>query len=249
MSYRSPVEDAVLARLLAADPGPGDEQRYGEGPDHVWEWWGPEGAPVVVLVHGGYFRPAVDRTHARPMAAALSEAGYRVALAEYRRVPGDPDASVDDLVLLADHLGRNGEAPVAWVGHSAGGTLAMLLLLLGKTRGPVVALAPVADLARAATEGLGDEAVSAWMGGLPGEVAAYARLDPAVLLRRDGFPDAQLTVVHPAEDGTVPAVHTRDLGIPATLVPGASHFDVVDPESPHVKIVFAALQEAIARAG
>ncbi|WP_432559573.1 alpha/beta hydrolase family protein [Granulicoccus sp. GXG6511] len=252
MTYRTASEDAALDRLLTTGVGVGEHESYGDDPDQVCEWWGPPGAPVVVVVHGGYFRPTIDRTHARPMAAALASAGHRVALLEYRRRPGQPTASVDDLERFDRHLRARGEAPAAWVGHSAGGTLVLLQGLAdgdapdprgvagGRAESLIVALAPVADLARAARERLGDGAVVDWMGGLPGEVAAYRRLDPRALLDRGGRVD-RLTVLHGEHDGTVPAEHTRDLPVRATILSGAHHFDVIDPESPHFRTVLAAL--------
>lgn len=71
-------------------------------------------------MHGGYFRPAIDRTHTRPMARALAQEGWLVVLAEYRRVPGDPNASTDDLTALDTHLRETGHDVAARVGHSAG---------------------------------------------------------------------------------------------------------------------------------
>ena len=44
------------------------------------------------LVHGGFWRPDYDRTHLRPLAAALADVGYLVVSLEYRRSPGQPDA-------------------------------------------------------------------------------------------------------------------------------------------------------------
>lgn len=236
MTHRSAAEDAALDRLLTEEVGVGEVISYGDDPDQVCEWWGSPAHPVVVIVHGGYFRPTIDRTHARSMAAALAQAGYRVALLEYRRRPGEPTASVTDLELFDSCL--QGE-PIAWIGHSAGGTLVMLQGLCHPTPSLILALAPVADLARAATEGLGDGAVPAWMGGFPEEVA-YTDLDPALRLRR-GESIENLAIIHGEDDATVPVEHTRDLPVPATVLSGAHHFDVIDPTSPHFATVLGVL--------
>lgn len=242
MTYRAPAEDAALDRLLTTNVGVGILRSYGEDPDQVWEFWGSTQDPVVVIVHGGFFRPTIDRTHARPLAAALAGAGFAAVLAEYRRRPSDPDASVTDLRRLADRLAEDGISPVAWLGHSAGGTLVLLHALLGPGAPRMIALAPVTDLAGTALAGLGDEAVVEWMGGLPGEVAAYDRLDPLRLLRAGVRSAAELVIVHGADDGTVPPDQTRALPVPTTILPGAHHFDLIDPESAHFATVLATLR-------
>src|SRR5215218_5364061 len=44
---------------------------------------------TVLLLHGGFWKTAYDRTHTRPMAVALAAEGFVVASPEYRRVgPG-----------------------------------------------------------------------------------------------------------------------------------------------------------------
>lgn len=242
-NFRSPVEDAAVDRLVQTDVGVGEEARYGEDHDQIWEWWGAPHDRVVAVVHGGYFRPTIDRTHARPMAAALARAGFRVALLEYRRRPGDPDASLDDLRRFGTRLRELGTEPTAWIGHSAGGTLVMTHGLTTDFPGVpprILALAPVADLSRAARERLGDGAVVDWMAGLPEDTAAYHRVDPSLLLAQ-GHTIPRLTILHGADDGTVPAQHSRDLAVPATILPGVHHFDLVDPESPHFAATLAAL--------
>ena len=53
-------------------------------------------APLVVVVHGGFWRDEWDRAHAGPQSDGLAAAGYVVATVEYRRVgwrrrlAGDP---------------------------------------------------------------------------------------------------------------------------------------------------------------
>ena len=50
---------------------------------------GPAAAPLVVFLHGGFWRAAYDRKHARPLAEALAAAGFAVCVPEYRRVGQD----------------------------------------------------------------------------------------------------------------------------------------------------------------
>ena len=51
----------------------------------------PEGRPLVLIIHGGFWRPAYARAHTGPMSEAIAAAGWTVASIEYRRVPGAPD--------------------------------------------------------------------------------------------------------------------------------------------------------------
>ncbi|GIH14738.1 alpha/beta hydrolase [Rugosimonospora africana] len=91
-------------------------------------------APVVVLVHGGYWRDRyrLDLMHA--MAADLASRGFAVWNVEYRRVgsPGGgwPGTFLDVAAAfdaLADLAGRHrlDLSRIAAVGHSAGGHLAL----------------------------------------------------------------------------------------------------------------------------
>jgi acetyl esterase/lipase len=124
---------------------PDDTVRYGPGPEQVASVWRPRFgamgvAPVVMFVHGGFWRAAYDRTHVGPLAVALAEAGFLVCAPEYRRVgsgsggagggwPGTFDdiaAAVDGLPGVLNELG--GPPPRAGLilgGHSAGGHLAL----------------------------------------------------------------------------------------------------------------------------
>ena len=92
----------------------------------------------MLIIHGGFWQAEWDRMHARPMAAALADAGYLVGSVEYRRIgspggggwPGtfdDVAAAIDELpemitAVAPDPLHLQG---VVLVGHSAGGHLAL----------------------------------------------------------------------------------------------------------------------------
>lgn len=225
-------EDEVLDRLLDEGSRLGSATTpYGPHPDQVLEACGPEAGRTLVVVHGGYFRPAVDRTHARPQARALADAGWRVVLAEYRRVPGDPFATTADLAALDAHLRDHRHDVAAWVGHSAGGALALWRALTPELP-PVraLALAPVADLDAAVEQRLGGDAVADWVGEVPG---ALGLLDPTRLLAAHPDRAGSLHLVHGDGDATVPVAQTEGFAAPRTVLPGADHFDLVDPASPY----------------
>ncbi|HEU4948572.1 MAG TPA: alpha/beta hydrolase, partial [Kribbella sp.] len=226
------AEDRSVLTRSAAPPD--DVLRYGEQPDQVMDVWsGTSDRPIVVLVHGGFWRPDYDRVHLRPMAEALSAAGWPVASIEYRREPGHPDVTVDDLRAALDRLPvLLGEArPMVLVGHSAGGHLVLWAATAVKPPGlrGTVALAPVADLALAYRLQLDDGAVADFLG-TPPEVRKD--LDPVLLPQ----PTTPVTVVHGTADTVVPValaesytgVHRSTRYVPIT---GAGHFELIDPTS------------------
>ncbi|MDN5726463.1 MAG: hypothetical protein L0G99_11115, partial [Propionibacteriales bacterium] len=249
------AEEESLARLLADDTPEVEPTPYGSEVDQVFETYGPANGPLVVVVHGGYFRSTIDRTHARPMARALATSGLRVVLTEYRRVPGRPELTMDDLRLLEDHLTAHGDRPALWLGHSAGGLL-VLQRATDRTRPPVpvIALAGVTGLIRAAAEGVGDGAIVGWMGGSPADLpGAYDQADPQVRLSRpydhdQDHPTPKIWLLHGTDDVTVPVSHSVTFGAPATIIHGAHHYDLIDPESPYWPRVVSSVLEAISRA-
>lgn len=205
---------------------------YGDHPDQVIEVWeGLSDRPLVVVVHGGFWRPAVDRAHARPQAGALAASGASVVLVEYRRLPGDPGATVADLraaVGLAA-AGTPGNGTLVLVGHSAGGHLALWLAATHPPPGLVrtVGLGAVADLGLAEVLDLGSGAVPAFLGA---PAATRPELDPARL------PPAgcEVVLISAALDEEVPAslatsYAARHPGTNRTELAGTRHMDLIDP--------------------
>ena len=205
-------------------------------------------APVLVLLHGGFWRDAWDRRHTRPLAAALRDRGWLVATPEYRRTgglggwPGTFDDVADLrerlLPLLRDVLpGRVAAVQPTLVGHSAGGHLALWWALTSLSSPPrrTVGLAPVSDLGRADEEGLGSGAVTALLGGGPHEVPErYAAADPAARMRAGEVPAGEVVLVHGRHDEDVPVQHSRDLAtdVGVALVElDCEHFALIDPLS------------------
>lgn len=238
---------SVLSRPA---PPPDSLLRYGDHADQVVDvWFGDDRAAsrsVVVLVHGGFWRPEYDRIHARPMAHALAAAGWAVASIEYRREPGRPDAAVDDLRTALARLPEllvdaRYDETVVLVGHSAGGHLVLWATAAADPAGlrGTIALAPVADLVLAERLDLDGGAVPAFLGG-PAE--SRADLDP----RRLPAPPTPTTVVHGIEDAVVPIAvgESYAAGHPAVRLvrlPGAGHYEVIDPLSAAWPLVTAEL--------
>jgi len=229
-----PEDRSVLSRPAS---GPDTVLRYGPDADHVLDvrFGGPEAArrPLVVLLHGGFWRPDYDRVHVRPMTEALAAAGWSTVAPEYRRVPGRPDATVADVrVSLAEiarrpELAGRSDGRLVLVGHSAGGHLALLAAAGAPERVTgVLALAPVADLGLGEALSLDTDAVAAFLGG---PAACRADLDPA----RSPTPSAAVRIVHGSGDGIVPLLLSESYlrRHPATVLTAvpAGHFALIDP--------------------
>lgn len=208
------------------------------GPEPAGDLYLPRGPAIgrIALLHGGFWRPLYDRAHLRPMAGALAALGWEVVSLEYRRLPGDPDATVSDVRSALSALGDD----VVVAGHSAGGHLALWAAATLGLR--AVALAPVADLRLAEKLDLDDGAVAAFLGG-PAE--DRADLDPIRM------PGAQAVLVHGVEDSVVPIGLSRaflEAHPDSRLVelPGIAHFELIDPRSHAWPDVIQELQRLLA---
>lgn len=239
-------------------------ERYGTGDRQVGEWWVPGGSgllPLVVLVHGGYWRPRYDLHLEDAVAAHLAGLGFLVWNVDYAPSSDPWPATLTDVGAAYDHAFAGAHAHrvdtsrVAVAGHSAGGHLSLWLASRDRLpagapgAGPhvrpalVVPQAPVAALARGSALGLGDGAVDALLGGSPATVPArYAVADPVALA-----PTSVRTVlVHGVDDDVVPLsqcedyLAVADAGCSLVRVPGG-HFEHLDPGS----AACAALREAL----
>ncbi|WP_031509942.1 alpha/beta hydrolase family protein [Streptomyces megasporus] len=229
------VNEAEEAALLGLAPvAPSVSERYGPHPSQVIDLYGPEDAPLVAVLHGGFWREVYDRAHLSPLAAALADGhGARVALVEYRRVGGGggwPHTAADVEHALA-HLAGLGEVR-ALVGHSAGGHLALWAAARGAVTGTVVAVAPVADLARAHELGLSKGAVAELLGGAERVESLLPEADPMRLPPPD--PEAvDVVLLHGTEDADVPVELSRRYaaarGARLVELPGTGHYAPVTP--------------------
>lgn len=229
--------------------------RYAEHPDGLVDVCLPPSlgrpdrpSPLVIVVHGGFWRQEWDRRHARPLADDLVRRGYVVALPEYRRTGGgggwpqtgaDVATAIEATPRLVDDVapGRvDPAAGVVLVGHSAGGHLA---LWAGLRTDPgrvhrVVALAPVTDLAEAARLDLDAGAAQDLLGGAPDDVPEqYADADPLAALSATS---PEVVVLHGTADLQVPVAMSRAAaGRYPTLryveLEGVDHFALIDPLS------------------
>jgi acetyl esterase/lipase len=167
-----------------AEPTPSATIPYGPHPSQFLELYRPAGPgphPVVVLVHGGFWRLPWGLGLMRPLALDLVSRGYAAVNLEYRRLgepgagwPGTCEDVADAVRALADpdrNLGLDLDPMhgIGLVGHSAGGHLALWAAsrLGAATRSPggaaglpisvVVSQAGVVDLRAAWRDRLDEE--------------------------------------------------------------------------------------------
>jgi acetyl esterase/lipase len=203
---------------------------------------GPADAPLLVAtIHGGFWRSRVDASSIAPLAEALAADGHRVWNLEYVRVgetgggwPGTAEAAAAAVdALVAEAGGR----PVAVLGHSAGGHLA-LWASRGRAVAGVLALSAVSDLPAAHRAGLGEGAIEEFIGAPPEEAAdAYLEASPGARLPL-GVP---ALLVHGDADARVPisqsrayAEAARAAGDEVELIElgGVGHMEVIEPDGP-----------------
>jgi acetyl esterase/lipase len=261
-----------LTKMTRARADEGNEpeiMRYGPGPSQFAELSLPAGsaaAPVVLIVHGGFWRTGFGVDLGRPLAADLVRRGFATVNVEYRRVGTGPSGgggwpqTGQDLAAATDALATEGQrlaggrldlSRVVGLGHSAGG---QLVGWLGARRSPVVTLcgvvsqAGVLDLVDAAHAGVGGGAVEDFMGASPDQKpAAYADASP--LARTPlGVPSV---CVHGRADDVVPIRQSERFVAAARAVGDTSelrafdggHFDLITVGSPAWSLCVAALTD------
>jgi acetyl esterase/lipase len=266
----------VLSR--AARP-PDLRLTYGPLSDHVADAWLPApvagarapSAPLVLFLHGGFWRAAYDRAHAAPLAEALAAAGFAVCTPVYRRTgqhgggwPGTFDDVAAAIEVLPSEIARASDGladpgRLVLAGHSAGGHLALWAAGRGVGGRPapavpavraVVSLAAVCDLAGCYRLGLGGGAAGELMGGSPEDFPdRYAAADPMAALPTG----ASIRLVHGTADDNVPWQQSRDYAeaaeraaddVTCSLLPDCGHFELIDPLSVAWPVVLAEFRSA-----
>jgi acetyl esterase/lipase len=233
--------------LLSTAPSPPDLRvPYGPAASQFGELRLPRGVgphPVVVALHGGFWRVEYGLEHMGHLCDALTVSGVATWNVEYRRVgeegggwPGTLDDVRDGLAVIETlaaryplDLGR-----IVVVGNSAGGQLALWLAARAAIRlGGVVSLAGLLDLEGAWRMKLGGGIVETFLGGPPSRVPErYADASPLALL-----PCLPTLLVHGSADDVVPCEVSRTYKARAgaaarlLLIAGAGHLDLIDPRA------------------
>lgn len=243
--------------ILSLAPPPADLRlAYGGDANQFLDLRLPPGKgphPVVLNIHGGFWRARYDLAHAGHLCAALTRKGIATCNLEYRRVgntgggwPGTFDDVRSGLRFLSTVAAKYAldlrRTVVA--GHSAGGHLALWLAAKAPPapstaatvlRG-VVALAPLSDLRRAWELHLSNDAVVELLGGTPAQVGEhYADASPIEL----PIGVAQ-RLIHGSADEVVPIEMSRSYlarksvrheDVRLIEPPHGDHFDLIDPGS------------------
>jgi acetyl esterase/lipase len=284
MATQTPEDDATPATppvpsrdILEIPPPPADERlSYGTDPLHFGDLRLPSGPgphPLVIFVHGGFWRAEYALDYFGHACADLAEEGIATWNIEYRRIgnpggawPGtflDVAAAADHVRALALDYPLDTDRVIA-VGHSAGGHLA--LWLAGRNRIPVgdvlhtdnplhlraaISLGGVADLRQAWELGLGEGVVRELLGGTPEDYPErYAATSPADLLPL-GVPQI---LIHGELDVPVPFATCRAYaeraaasGDDVTFIglPDTGHFEIVDPRAAQWQHVRKAISDAL----
>jgi acetyl esterase/lipase len=248
------------AEILTSPPPADADERiaYGAEPLQFGDLRLPAGGgphPLAVVVHGGYWQAIYNLTHAGHLCVDLAGHGIATWNVEYRRV-GDPGGgwpgTLEDVVLALHHVPALAQTRpidvgrIAVVGHSAGGHLALLAALRARVplRG-VISLAGVVDPHE--TDRRGDDRGLArrFLGGGPDELPErWAEASPRAQLPL-GFRYllASGTADVHWEPNELTAAAAREAGDDVELLalPGAGHFELVDPLAPEWGVVRARL--------
>ena len=224
---------------------------YGDDPSQFVDLWLPADTsaalPVVVLIHGGFWRAQYGLDLMEPLAQDLIARGYAVLNIEYRRVGiggGYPETLFDvaaAIELLPTFSVALDLDNVVTIGHSAGGHLS----LWAGSRGALpdgaagakplvvprlsIGLGPVFDLAASDAARVGSGAVTDFMGGSASELP-----DEYVIATPTAAAGVPLGVVRGELDDIVPAqfaVPTPIGDVTVVDIPGEDHFDLINPAS------------------
>lgn len=224
---------------------------YGDDPSQFVDLYLPADIsltlPVVVLIHGGFWRAQYGLDLMPPLAEDLVARGYAVLNIEYRRVGsgGGYPETLEDVAAAIDLLAAQSVAldleDVVVIGHSAGGHLA--LWAAGRAALPegapgadplvvprlAIGLGPVFDLAASDSAGVGSGAVTDFMGGTAADLREeYAIATPSTSA------GVQLAVVRGELDFIVPAQFAVPTPIGDVIVVDIAdedHFDLINPAS------------------
>jgi acetyl esterase/lipase len=237
--------------ILTQTPPPADARvAYGSDPNQFGDIRVPKGKgpfPLVMNIHGGFWRAAYDLAHAGHLCAALTAKGFATWNVEYRRVGnpgggwpgtfGDLRSAYRFLPELAKRYGLDSNKLVV-MGHSAGAQLALCLASHEASIKNVVSLAGVLDLQQAWELHLSNNAIVEFLGGTPSQVTDhYREADPMQLSISHSTTQ---WLIHGATDDVVPSYFSRNYAqqkksrgedVHFLEISTAGHYDLIDPHS------------------
>jgi len=178
---------------------------------------------------GVYKGQEYDRKHLAPLARALANIGWPVALIEYRRIIGNPDASLSEVISAIEEVSKS-YPNLILIGHSVGGHLALVASHKVKASA-IIALAPLTNLLAAEELDLDDGAVSDFLGA---PAALRSDLDPTRLPALS----TPTTLIHGTLDLRVPIDFSHKYVAQKTApnlhfleFENLGHFELIDPRS------------------
>ncbi len=238
----SAAENVSFADVLAV-PFNQPNRTISYGPDQFQfgQLWLPATIPArasLVLIHGGCWLNQFDIRHSYGLSSALADAGFAVWSLEYRRTGDEGGAwpgTFEDIIAGINSLNNIDEIEsenLAFLGHSAGGHLALLAgarsELLTVKPDLIVGLAAISDVVSyAAGSNNCQTATPLFMGGDVGDRGQeYFDANPGnhglhentVLLQGD------IDEFVPLSQATLPGART-------IITTGAGHFDWVHPDT------------------
>lgn len=243
----------AIDHLWAASTSPPIEMPYGDLADQRIDLRipaAPEG--VVVLLHGGFWRPVWARDIMDPLAVRLTERGWATANVGYRRGDASFPAATADVAAALDtvrtEIAARGlsDLPVVVVGHSAGGYLAIRETARRSDGTRAVGLAPVIDLAGISSLRPDDDPVARFLGaGLTDDPETWTEASIA-----QHAPE-RLVIVHGAADESVPVAGSetyaaRHPSVVLNALPEVGHMSLIDPTQECVAQVTAAIADSLA---
>lgn len=222
---------------------------YGTDPNQFLEVRLPRAKgphPVLLNIHGGYWRAKYDLAHAGHLCEALRAAAVATFNVEYRRIGnaggGWPGTFADirsayRFVQQARSQFQLDMDRLVVMGHSAGGQLALCLAAHETSLRRAISLAGVVDLKKGYALHLSNDAVAEFLGGKPDAIPEhYREADPMEL----SIPQARQWLLHGREDDAVPPELSRDYAtqkkragesVQLLEIPHAGHFELIDPAS------------------
>lgn len=236
---------------------------YGKDPNQFADLRVPLGAgphPVLINIHGGFWKAAYDLEHNGHLCEDLKKKGVATWSIEYRRIGqagGGYPGTLNDVVAAAEHLKNLNRkysldlGKVGVMGHSAGGHLALYLAKEARWLQGAISLAGVADLRRALELKLSNSIVKDFLGGTPEQVAEHYKVASPI----ERLPLKKKTIlVHGEKDDIVPIeiaqryeAAAKKAGDKVKLIalPGTGHFELIDPRKPAWAEVEASVMELL----
>jgi len=259
MAAISAAQDVLERKAPAADV----RIPYGPDPNQFADLRIPPGTgphPLVINIHGGFWKAAYDLEHNGHLCETLRRRGIATWSIEYRRIGqknGGWPGTFEDVKSAAEYalnLPKNhpiDPSRILTMGHSAGGQLAVWLAAELRWLVGAISLAGVVDLRKAYALNLSKGIVKDFLGGSPEEQGdRYRQASPI-----ERLPIQKPTVlIHGEKDTIVPIDIARGYesaakkaGDPVKLVTlkDTGHFELIDPLLPQWAVVEANVREML----